>query len=64
MLLTRLNEADLVVNLSKCDFIKSQVHYLGYMVGHGQVSPPTAKVNAILDFPTPQVNEMSRGTRA
>lgn len=34
-----LEEADLVVNLEKCEFVQVKVLYLGYVVGHGQVSP-------------------------
>lgn len=53
-LFTQLCKADLVVNLDKCEFVKHKVQYLGFVVGQGQVSPPTAKVDAIVHFPTPQ----------
>lgn len=46
-LVKRLDEAGLVVNLAKCDFVKASVQYLGYVVGHGQVLPPQAKVEVI-----------------
>ena len=52
-LFARLQYAGLVVNLEKCDFVKAQVQYLGYVVGHGCVTPPEAKVEAIRQFPAP-----------
>lgn len=54
MLFSRLANANLVANLSKCDFVKSTIQYLGYEVGQGRVVPPTAKVEAILNFPIPK----------
>ena len=52
-LFSRLQEANLVVNIAKCDFVKARVQYLGYDVGHGYVTPPEAKVEAIRRFPAP-----------
>ena len=52
-LCARLHQAGLVVNLSKCEFVKARVQYLGYLVGHGCVTPPEAKVEAIRRFPAP-----------
>ena len=48
-----LAEAGLVVNLQKCEFMKSRVEYLGHVVGQGQVRPRQAKVQAIAEFPLP-----------
>ena len=53
LLFSRLDDANLVVNLPKCEFVKDTILYLGYKIGQGQVLPPTAKVDAILKFPTP-----------
>lgn len=53
-LLTRLNSANLVVNLKKCEFVCAQVQYLGYVVGLGKVRPPDSKVDALKDFPAPR----------
>ena len=52
-LFARLHEAGLVVNLDKCEFVQARVQYLGYRVGHGYVTPPEAKVEAIRRFPAP-----------
>ena len=52
-LFARLQEDGLVVNLDKCDFVKVRVQYLGYVVGHGYITSPEAKVEAIRRFPAP-----------
>ena len=52
-LFARLQEAGLVVNLEKCEFVQARVQYLGYRVGHGYITPPEAKVEAIRQFPAP-----------
>ena len=49
----RLSEASLTINLSKCEFGKATVTYLGKRVGGGQVRPVQAKVEAILSVPVP-----------
>lgn len=49
----RLCDANLTVNLAKCEFAKATVTYLGKVVGHGQVRPVEAKVTAIEQYPVP-----------
>ncbi len=49
----RLAKALLTVNLSKCEFAKATVIYLGKQVGQGQVKPVNAKILAITEFPRP-----------
>lgn len=49
----RLSKANLTLNLAKCEFGKATVTYLGKVVGHGQVRPVNAKVEAVLSYPTP-----------
>ncbi|XP_032434188.1 uncharacterized protein LOC116729628 [Xiphophorus hellerii] len=46
-------QASLTLNLAKCEFAKAVVTYLGKEVGHGQVRPVNAKVEAILSYPVP-----------
>lgn len=53
-LFVRLSEAKLTINLLKSEFCKAVVDYLGHRVGQGQVRPLTAKIQGIVDFPTPQ----------
>ena len=50
----RLRHANLTVNLTKCEFACATVTFLGHVVGQGKVSPVTSKVEAIVNFPTPQ----------
>ena len=49
----RLGEANLTLNLAKCEFGQATVTYLGKVVGRGQVKPVHSKVEAILSFPPP-----------
>ena len=52
-LFVRLQEAGLVINLAKSEFVHAQVVYLGHVVGGGRIAPVMAKVEAILKLPTP-----------
>lgn len=52
-LLDRFVAANLTVNLSKCEFAKATVTYLGKIVGQGRVRPVRGKVNIIDNYPTP-----------
>ena len=49
-----LRKASLVVNLAKSEFIKSKVVYLGHTVGHGNIAPTTANIDAILRLQPPK----------
>ncbi|XP_043968384.1 uncharacterized protein LOC122828679 isoform X1 [Gambusia affinis] len=49
----RLSAASLTLNLSKCEFGKGTIVYLGQQVGGGKVCPVDAKVKVISDFPVP-----------
>lgn len=52
-LFVRLAEAQLTVNLAKCEFAQATVNYLGKQVGQGQVRPLLAKVHAVSNYPLP-----------
>ena len=56
----RLGEANLTLNLSKCEFGCATVTYLGKQVGQGQVRAVDAKVQAVLDFPVPKTRRELR----
>lgn len=56
----RLGAASLTLNLTKCEFGKAVVTYLGKKVGQGQVCPVMAKVRAIVDFPAPHTRRELR----
>lgn len=49
----RLAAASLTLNLSKCEFGRGTIQYLGQQVGQGLVCPSDAKVAAIAAFPVP-----------
>lgn len=53
-LLYNLAEAQLTVNLAKSEFCHAKVVFLGHVVGQGDVSPVSAKVEAIASLPVPQ----------
>ncbi|XP_068215900.1 uncharacterized protein [Palaemon carinicauda] len=53
-------DADLVVNLSKCEFGKAEVIYLGHHVGQGKVLPKEKNIEAVLAFPTPKTRKNVR----
>ena len=52
-LFKKLAEAKLTMNLSKSEFGKAKVIYLGYVVGQGNIAPVEAKVKAIIEIPVP-----------
>ena len=52
-LFTRLSQANLTVNLAKCEFARAMVTYLGKVVGQGFVRPVRTKVLAIDNYPPP-----------
>lgn len=57
----RLTEANLTLNLAKCEFGQATVIYLGKVVGRGQVKPVHGKIEAILSFPDPSSGTMKMG---
>ena len=52
-LFDRLADANLTVNLDRCEFAQATVTFLGHVVGQGQILPLKAKVEAIEKFPPP-----------
>ena len=53
----RIQKAGLTVHPKKCDFVKSEVRYLGYVLGRGLIKPQKEKVQAIQDCPQPQTQK-------
>jgi len=51
--LQRIYEAGLTIKKSKCEFATAVVSFLGHVVGHGEIRPNKAKVEAIRSFPRP-----------
>ena len=51
--LTKLEEAGLRLRLSKCQFARKQVRYLGHIISSEGASPDPDKIKAVRDYPTP-----------
>ena len=51
--LTKLEEAGLRLRLSKCQFARKQVRYLGHIISSEGASPDPGKIKAVRDYPTP-----------
>ena len=56
-LFSKLAEANLTINLAKCEFAASTVRYLGHRVGHGGIRPLDAKVADVLNFKAPKTRK-------
>ena len=52
-ILNCLQEANLTIKMSKCQFGRIKVHYLGHVIGGGQVKPDPRKLEAVRDYLTP-----------
>lgn len=51
--LDKLRNANLTVNFEKCKFFRSELKYLGYVVDSRGLRTDPAKIEAILNYPTP-----------
>ena len=49
----RLREAGLKMKRSKCDFFKSEIHYLGHLISPEGISPLPNKLDSIKHMPAP-----------
>ena len=50
---SRLREAGLKMKCSKCDFFKSEIHYLGHLISPEGISPLPNKLDSIKYMPAP-----------
>ena len=50
---SQLQLAGLTVKLKKCQFGQEKVHYLGHVIGGGEVQPEPVKVRAVKEYPIP-----------
>lgn len=46
-------KAGLVINTCKCHIAKTEVEYLGYIIGHGVIHPQVNKIEALAAYPPP-----------
>ena len=49
----RLSENNARLKLSKCEFAKSSIEFLGHIIDGNAVRPPLQKIKAITDYPIP-----------
>ena len=49
----RLEAADLKMKISKCDFFKKHIHYLGHLISADGIRPLKDKLDTIHDMPAP-----------
>ena len=54
MVLKKLKEKVLRINLDKCDFMKEELVFLGFVISKGNPKMDLAKLEAILNRPTPR----------
>lgn len=50
----KLKQCGLRINPAKCEFRKSEIEFLGYMVDRRSIKPTKEKVRAILNYPNPK----------
>ena len=50
----KLRQFNLKIEPDKCEFLKTELKYLGHVVTGEGVKPDPEKVKAVIDFPTPQ----------
>ena len=53
LVLSRLRDHKLYAKLEKCEFVRHEVEYLGYMISQSGISPVPKKVEAIKQWPIP-----------
>ena len=58
--MTRLREANLKLQLDKCEFLKKEVSYLGHILSKKDLSPYPKKLEAVRKFPIPIIFRFSR----
>lgn len=53
LVLQCLRDNQLYANLAKCEFFQSEIQYLGHIISGEGISVDPAKIQAIVDWPTP-----------
>lgn len=59
-ILIKLQKLNFAVNLEKCSFAKSQIKYLGHVIGSGRHQPDPDKIQAIKSLPQPKTKKELR----
>ena len=61
LVLETLQQHSLFAKLSKCEFCKQSVHYLGHVVSAKGVQVDNTKIEAIINWPLPHTMKQLRG---
>ena len=56
----RIQQAGLVINAKKCQLVRSEVKYLGYVIGGGEIRPQLDKIAAVQSCPPPKTKRQVR----
>ncbi|GFX29998.1 retrovirus-related Pol polyprotein from transposon 17.6 [Trichonephila clavipes] len=59
-ILTKLSESNFTVNLKKCAFGKTQIKYLGHIIGSGKHEPDPERTAVINNLPAPKTKKELR----
>ena len=59
--LQQLQDNDLFLKPTKCEFYKTKVEYLGMIIEEGKISMDPGKLKGIQDWPTPTTLKQVRG---
>ena len=60
-LLNNLNKANITVNLTKSQFFRREISFLGYRLTTKGIQATDDKVKAIMDFPAPKNTKQLKG---
>ena len=52
LVLDTLNEAGMILNLSKCEFFTTDVRFVGHIISADGVRPDPRNIQKVLDWPT------------
>ena len=52
-LMKRLDDANLTIEPSKCQFLQREASFLGHIAGNGKIRPDPKKIEAVRNFPVP-----------
>jgi len=49
-----INESGLTLNLSKCNFFRKEIDFLGFEISGDEIRPGTRKIMAVSNYPVPK----------
>ena len=55
-----LGESGLTVKMNKCDFGKTQLEYLGHLIGNGELAVPRHRATAMAEFILPKTKKTAQ----